>query len=245
MTKEFTAALLIIGNEILSGRTEDKNLNYIAKGLSKKGIKFAEARVVADVTSQIVSAVNELRAKHDYVITTGGIGPTHDDITTDAIANAFGVQVVTHLEAEKIITEYYGNRLNDGRLKMSKMPEGAKLIDNPISASPGFYKENVYVLAGIPNIMQAMFDSAVMSMQGGAVVKSKEITKLVSESKIAPYLTKLEDDFADVEVGSYPFLHNKGDGSGMFGVNIVLRGTNEESLNSAEKQLEQMLENIK
>ncbi|MCE3231949.1 MAG: molybdenum cofactor biosynthesis protein [Rickettsiaceae bacterium] len=229
------AALIVIGNEILSGRTEDKNINYIAKELGKIGIRFAEVRVIPDITKIIVDTVNEMRSKFDYVFTTGGIGPTHDDITTESVAKAFGVPVVSHPEALGLLEEYYKDRggLNEGRRKMTLLPQGADLIDNPISTAPGFVLGNVYVMAGIPNIMQAMMDSVKSKLKGGALMISRELKVYLTESTIATPLRELQERNPDLDIGSYPFV----DGV-RFGTSLVLRGTNEGLVNKAYEELE-------
>jgi molybdenum cofactor synthesis domain-containing protein len=232
------AALIIIGNEILSGRTEDKNINHIALELGKIGIRFMEVRVIPDIEDTIVDTVNEMRPKFDYIFTTGGIGPTHDDITTDAIAKAFGVKVVTHPEAFGRLTEYYKDRggLNEGRSKMAQLPEGAGLIDNPVSTAPGFFVDNVYVMAGIPNVMQAMLDCIKGNLKGGAVIISKELVVYTAESKIATPLRELQERNPEVEIGSYPFV----DGV-RFGTSLVLRTTNKDSLEAVYSELSELL----
>lgn len=232
------AALIIIGNEILSGRTQDKNINYIAKGLGSIGVRFAEVRVIADDRQKIIDTINELRNAYDYVFTTGGIGPTHDDITSEAVAGAFEVPLVVHPIALQKLTDYYGEgNLNEGRLKMTQVPEGAGLIDNPISVAPGFVMENVYVMAGIPNVMQAMFDSVKHGLKGGDVVLSKEAVVYMSESKIAPQLTQLQEKYQQVvEVGSYPFVKDN-----KLGVSVVLRSADEAALEQSHSDLKEML----
>jgi len=165
--KQTTACMLVIGNEVLSGRTQDKNLNYVARGLAEIGVRLREARVIPDVTSVIVAAVNETRAKYDYVFTSGGIGPTHDDITADCIAQAFGVGIDHNPEAVAILKAHIGSeRLNEARLRMARIPDGAVLVANPVSRAPGFRLENVYVFAGIPAVMQAMFDGIRHELAG-------------------------------------------------------------------------------
>jgi molybdenum cofactor synthesis domain-containing protein len=235
------AALIVIGNEILSGRTADKNINHLAQELGKIGVRFMEVRVIPDIEETIVETVNEMRPKFDYIFTTGGIGPTHDDITTDAIAKAFGVKVVTHPEALRRLQEYYKDRggLNEGRAKMTKMPEGAGLIDNPVSTAPGFVIGNVYVMAGIPNVMQAMFDCLKSSLKGGAVIVSKELKVYTAESKIATPLRELQERNPEVEIGSYPFV----DGV-RFGTSLVLRATDKAKLEAVFAELEGMMEGV-
>lgn len=230
------AALIIIGNEILSGRTEDKNLNYIAKELGKVGVRFMESRVIPDIEQTIIDTVNELKAKYDYVFTTGGIGPTHDDITADSIAKAFGVSVVEHAETMRKMDDYYNGELNEGRIKMCKLPEGAEPIENATSVAPGFVIANVYVMAGIPNVMQAMFDSIKGSLKGGDIMISKEMKIFSSESKIASPLNSLQEKHPDVEIGSYPFVKD-----GRFGVSLVIRTTGRQLLNEVYEELQYIL----
>lgn len=234
-----TAALIIIGNEILSGRTQDTNLNFIAKELGAIGVSFREVRVIPDVEQTIVDTVNELRLKYGYIFTTGGIGPTHDDITTLAIAKAFGVDIVRRGEVVERLGKYYASQdkeLNDARLKMADFPEGAEFLDNPISTAPGFKIGNVFVMAGIPNIMQAMFKSAKTYLKAGQKVLSREIAAFVGESAIAMQLTSIQAKYRDVEMGSYPFVKES-----KFGTSIVMRTVDEERLNLAYKEIYQML----
>lgn len=214
-----TAALLIIGNEILSGRTQDKNLSHLATVLGAQGILLREVRVVPDVENDIVEAVNALRARYTYVFTTGGIGPTHDDITTAAIAKAFGVKVVRDALAEKILRAHYtDDQVNEARLKMADVPEGARLIDNPVSSAPGYSIGNVYVFAGVPRIMQAMLDAVKHSLQGGVPVGMLSITCNLGEGTIAEALTRIQEQFASVEIGSYPYFKQ-----GVLSTTLVMR----------------------
>ena len=231
-----TASLLIIGNEILSGRTQDKNLNYIAKGLGEIGIRFMEVRVVPDIHQTIIDTVNDLRAKFDYVFTTGGIGPTHDDITTESISKAFEVEPKINEVSFQKLKEYYKGELNEGRKKMAILPDGATPINNPISAAPGFYIENVYVMAGIPNVMQAMFDEVKGTLKHGSVLISKEIKTFTTESKISTPLGKLQDEYDNVEIGSYPFIEGS-----KIGVSLVLRSDDENALNECIEKLKDFL----
>ncbi len=233
------AALIIIGNEILSGRTQDTNLNYIAKQLVEIGVTFAEVRVIPDIEPVIINTVNELRAKFDYVFTTGGIGPTHDDITTLAITKAFGLKLERRKEVVEKLRNYYegsGNQLNDARLKMADFPEDAEFLDNPVSTAPGFKIGNVFVMAGIPKIMQAMFESVKTYLKHGEIILSREIAAFVGESKIAKPLTDLQEKYPDIEMGSYPFAKE-----GKFGTSIVLRGIDKARLESAYVETYQML----
>ena len=229
-----TACLIIIGNEILSGRTADANLSYIATRLSEIGIRTAEARVVPDDEAVIVEAVNACRARHTYVFTTGGIGPTHDDITAQSIAKAFGRRFERNREAERRLLAYYPpERVNEARMSMADMPEGAELIDNPISVAPGFCIENVYVLPGVPQIMQAMLDGLLPSLKGGTTVLSRAITVLAPEGDVAAAgLGDLQARFPMVEIGSYPFWRPEGPGT-----TIVLRGTDSARIDAAADAL--------
>ena len=224
----WTAGLVIIGDEILSGRTQDANLSNLAKWLNVQGIRLAEARVVADATQAIVDAVNALRATHDYVFTTGGIGPTHDDITIDAVAQAFGVRVVVHPRARAILTEYYATRggLNEGRLRMARVPEGAGLIENEATGAPGIRMGNVFVLAGVPRIALNMLDALTGTLEGGKPMLSHTIGSMVAESEVAATLLAMERAHPGCQIGSYPFFRD-----GTVGANFVIRSTDPHQLN--------------
>lgn len=216
-----TACIMVIGNEILSGRTRDENIGWLALELNKVGIRVMEARVVLDIPKDIIKAVNECRAQYDYVFTTGGIGPTHDDITSECIAQAFGVKYVRHPEALSLMNKHYpAENLNEARLKMTDMPEGATLIPNPVSVAPGFIIGNVYVMAGIPRVMQAMFDHIKHTLQGGRPMVSVTVSVFLTEGTIAKGLTEIQNSFPDVEIGSYPFVR-----SGRLGTSLVSRHT--------------------
>jgi molybdenum cofactor synthesis domain-containing protein len=232
--KPVTACLIIIGNEILSGRTADANLPYIATKLGEIGIRMAEARVVSDDESAIVEAVNACRARHTYVFTTGGIGPTHDDITAAAVAKAFGRRYERNPEAERRLLAYYPpERVNEARLSMADMPEGAVLIDNPISVAPGFRLENVHVLPGVPKIMQAMLDGLLPTLKGGAKVLARAITVLAPEGDVAAAgLGAIQARFPALEIGSYPFWRPEGPGT-----TIVFRGTDRTQIDAAAEAL--------
>jgi molybdenum cofactor synthesis domain-containing protein len=229
-----TACLIIIGNEILSGRTVDANLSYIASRLGEVGIRMAEARVVPDDEAAIVEAVNACRARHDYVFTTGGIGPTHDDITAQSIATAFGRRFERNREAERRLLAYYPpERVNAARMSMADMPEGVELIDNPISVAPGFRIENVHVLPGVPQIMQAMLDRLLPGLKGGARVRSRAITVLAPEGDVAAAgLGDIQARFPELEIGSYPFWRPEGPGT-----TIVFRGTDQAEIDAAAEAL--------
>ena len=222
MADEVRAALIIIGNEILSGRTQDANLQYIALGLNEVGVQLKEVRVIPDDEATIIATVNAMRASYDYVFTTGGIGPTHDDITAECVAKAFGVPLLRDPRAvECLLRQIKAENLNEARLRMARIPEGAALIDNPVSHAPGFILGNVYVMAGVPRIMQAMFAGIRHNLRGGARMLSKSVTIFVGEGAVADGLGEIQRRRPEVEIGSYPFLRN-----GNFGTVIVIRGTN-------------------
>ena len=200
------AAFIIIGDEVLSGRTADQNLHFLAKELNQMGINLKEVRVVPDDEFEIICAVNSLREKFNYVFTCGGIGPTHDDITSAAVAKAFGDKLIKNQEAEQILINYYGKEnVNEARLKMALVPTQAKLLDNPVSSAPGFIISNVIVMAGVPKIMQAMFFAVKKDLVGGDKIISKEVKVSLTESIIAKDLSILQQEFADLSIGSYPF----------------------------------------
>ncbi len=231
--KIVTAAVLVIGNEILSGRTKDANLHYLAEQLTAIGIRLTEARVIPDVEARIVETVNELRARFDYVFTTGGIGPTHDDITSACVARAFGVPLLKDPRAVKLLTDHYGAaNLTEARLRMAHIPEGARLIDNPISTAPGFQLGNVFVLAGVPAIAQAMFAGLKGRLHGGDPVHSKTVGAYIGEGVIAKDLGALQDRYPMLEIGSYPFFRQ-----GKFGASFVLRGTEAAKIAAAAEEL--------
>jgi len=234
-----TAAMIVIGNEILSGRTQDKNINYIAKGLGDAGIRFLEVRVVPDIEQTIIDTVNELREKFTYVFTTGGIGPTHDDITSESIAKAFGVSLIRHEKSFEKLDEYYKGELNEGRIKMVMLPDGAVPIENPISVAPGFYIENVYVMAGIPNVMQAMFDSVKAGLKKGEKIISREMKFFTSESKIAKPLSDIQDRNPDIDIGSYPFVEDN-----KIGTSLVMRGTDSDKIDELYIEMEEIMSGL-
>ncbi len=205
-------AILVIGDEVLSGRTKDTNSGWLATELGAIGLPVGEIRVVADVQDRIVAALNELRARYKYIFTTGGIGPTHDDITADAIAAAFGVVLPYHPEARMRLTAYIGaEKMNEARLRMARIPEGAALIDNPLTAAPGFCIENVFVMAGVPKIMQVMFNGVADTLEHGAPVVMRALATNLKEGDFAAGLEALQKQFPDVSLGSYP--HYTGDKS--------------------------------
>ncbi len=235
MTRVVTAALIIIGDEILSGRTADVNLRYIAKRLDTLGVRLSEARVVPDKRDAIVAAVNACRAAHDYVMTTGGIGPTHDDITAAAIAKAFGRRLIRNPEIVAIIEDAYRDSdmaLNEARLSMANTPEGATLIDNPVSGAPGFQVENVFVFAGVPKIMQAMFESMVHRLTGGERLRERSIVVDIGEGTLAAALDDIQNRHGALSIGSYPYYRG-----GAFGVKLVLRGTDDKELDAAVEEV--------
>lgn len=235
--KIVTAAVLIIGNEILSGRTKDVNLNHLATELTELGIRMMEARVVADIPEDIVGAVNQMRARYDYVFTTGGIGPTHDDITADCIAQAFGVDISEHPDAVRMMeARYKPGDFTAARRRMTRVPHGGVLVENPVSTAPGFRVENVYTFAGIPVVMQAMFKSIRHELVGGDPVLSRTIHVHLAEGVIAEPLAKLEADHPGMEAGSYPFHRD-----GRYGASLVLRSTDAAQLEHAVGQLTQAL----
>ena len=231
MSETVTAAVVVIGNEILSGRTRDANIAFLAENLTNLGIRLKEVRVVGDVEDEIVGAVNELRHRHTYVFTTGGIGPTHDDITADSIAAAFGVGISVHPGVRDTLVAHFRDRgmePNEARLRMARIPDGARLIDNEVSMAPGFQIGNVIVMAGVPEIARAMFRAASSGLRGGPRILSRAIRVHCGEGTIAGALGALQQDFPDVDMGSYPWR----DG-GTFGTSIVLRSTDRERLDAA------------
>ena len=223
----WTAALVVIGDEILSGRTHDKNIAQVASWLGVQGIRLAEVRVVPDVTAAIVEAVNTLRARNDYLFTTGGIGPTHDDITVDAVAAALGVEVVIHPAARAILERYYETRggLNDGRLRMARVPDGAELIPNRMSGAPGIRHGNLFMMAGVPHITAGMLDALTGSLEGGLPLLSATIGSWAPESEIADLLRETEKAFDGCQIGSYPFFRE-----GKVGANFVIRSVDGDAL---------------
>jgi len=207
MKKEIvTAGFVMIGDEILSGRTQDKNLNFLAKNLAELGISLKEVRVVPDIEGEIIEAINSLRKKYDYIFTSGGIGPTHDDITSAAVAKAFDAKLILHKTAEEILRKHYGDQLNEARLKMAYIPQGASLLDNPVSSAPGFRIENVFVMAGVPKIFEAMYEAASKELIGGKKTQSQEITTDLTEGYLAYDLEQLQKKYPQVAMGSYPFV---------------------------------------
>jgi len=234
----WTAALLVIGDEILSGRTQDKNVAQIAKWLNLQGIRLAEVRIVPDVTEKIAAAVNALREAHDYLFTTGGIGPTHDDITVDSIAAALGVPVVVHPKARATLEAYYAPRggVTDARLRMARVPQGAELIDNPMSGAPGIRVGNIFILAGVPHIATVMLEALSGTIEGGRPVLSKTIGSYTPESEVAEILREVEAAHPGTQIGSYPFFRE-----GRVGANFVVRATDPALLDACAEDLARRL----
>jgi len=235
----FTAALVVIGDEILSGRTHDKNIAQVASWLGVQGIRLAEVRVVPDVTEAIVEAVNALRARNDYLFTTGGIGPTHDDITVDAVAEALGVGVSVHPEARAILEGYYETRggLNEARLRMARVPDGAELIPNRYTGAPGIQIGNVFLMAGVPQITAGMLDALSGTLEGGALLLSETLGCWIQESEVADLLRQTEKAHHGCAIGSYPFWRD-----GKAGANFVIRSTDAEGLAACSRALMNGLE---
>jgi molybdenum cofactor synthesis domain-containing protein len=238
--ERITAAILVIGDEILSGRTKDKNIGYIADHLTAIGIDLREVRVVADVEDDIVAAVNALRARCTYVFTTGGIGPTHDDITADAIARAFSVGIDHHPQVKQVLIDNFQRRgveVTEARLRMARIPDGAEIIENRVSVAPGFKLGNVIVMAGIPAVMHVMLDAVTPRLKTGRKMLSVEIELLRGEGEIAELLGETQREYADVSMGSYPFNRE----ARVFGTVLVLRSTDPDRLAAAEKRLKERL----
>jgi len=232
-----TAAVIVIGNEILSGRTRDANMHYLAGRLTDLGIRLKEVRVVSDDTPAIVAAVNEVRVRYDYVFTSGGIGPTHDDITADAIAAAFGVGIDVDPRAHAIMERYYPpGQLTPARLRMARIPFGADLIENPVSAAPGFRLGNVFVMAGVPAIFKAMVESVAPALVGGAKLLSRALASPLPEGQIAEPLRAIQDRYPAVEIGSYPTYR-----SGVPTTTVVLRTTDRATLDGAADAVAAMM----
>lgn len=234
-----TAAILIIGNEILSGRTQDVNIQYLAKRLGEIGIQLAQARVIPDEESVIISNVQELAATHSYVFTTGGIGFTHDDRTAVSLAKAFGVKLEENPRALELLRDYYGEALNEARRRMALIPMGATLIANPISKAPGFQIQNVFVLVGVPSVMQAMFDSLVGRLVGGAPILFSAVSCNLPEGVLADDLALLQDQHPEVDIGSYPYFK-----CGVLGVSLVMRGIDAEAISNATRDVVEMVKNL-
>lgn len=233
-----TAGLIIVGNEILSGRTQDTNTKTIALALGEIGVQMAEVRVIPDIIETIIDTVRHFSSQYDYVFTTGGIGPTHDDKTAEAVAKAFDVDLYQHPDALSVLIDHYGgvDHMNEGRTKMTYVPHGASLIDNPVSAAPGFKIENVHVMAGVPKIMTAMLHNIIPTLQGGDIIQSKQLIIHKAESEIAMILEDIANQFEKVDIGSYPRYKD-----GEPEVTIILRSTNAGDLGQAYDLLKQKL----
>jgi len=235
-----TAAMLVIGDEILSGRTRDANMYYLAGELAKVGIDLKEVRVVSDDAPAIVKAARELSATYDNVFSSGGIGPTHDDITADCMAEAFGQTIDVREDARQLLADMYertGRELNEARLRMARIPAEAALIDNTVSTAPGFTIENVHVMAGVPSVFQAMVASVLPTLTGGSPLLSQSLTIMRGEGDIAGPLRQLAEDFPDLSIGSYPFQRD-----GVFGAQIVIRGTEGVQVDAAILRLGRMFQ---
>ena len=231
----YTAGLVVIGDEILSGRTHDKNIAQIASWLQVQGIRLSEVRVVPDVIERIVEAVNALREGYDYLFTTGGIGPTHDDITVDAVAAALGVEVVLHPDARAILEKYYADKpggLNEARLRMARVPEGAELIPNRMSGAPGIKLGNIHLMAGVPHITAGMLDALTGTLEGGLPLLAETIGCWTPESEVADILRQVETAHENCQIGSYPFFRE-----GRVGANFVVRSTSRDELRSCVDSL--------
>lgn len=226
--------MVVIGDEILSGRTQDKNVAQLAQWLNVQGIRLAEVRVVADDEAAIVEAVNALRARNDYLFTTGGIGPTHDDITVDAISAALAVDVVVHPRARAVLEAYYANKggISESRLRMARVPDGAELIENRMSGAPGIRRDNIFIMAGVPHIMAGMLDALTGTLEGGAPLISETLGCWTAESEVADLLGEVVAAHPDCQIGSYPFFRD-----GRVGANFVVRSTDSAQLAQCVEQL--------
>jgi molybdenum cofactor synthesis domain-containing protein len=234
----WTAALVVIGDEILSGRTHDKNIAQVASWLQVQGIRLMEVRVVPDIEARIAETVNALRAAHDYLFTTGGIGPTHDDITVDAVASALGLPVEVHPEARRILEDYYVTRggITEARLRMARVPQGADLIPNRMSGAPGIRIGNVFLMAGVPHIAAQMLDALTGTLEGGAPLLTETIGCWGAESEVADLLREVEQAHPECQIGSYPFFRE-----GRTGANFVIRSTSADALKSCADTLSEAL----
>jgi molybdenum cofactor synthesis domain-containing protein len=238
-----TAGLIIIGDEVLSGRTKDTNTPTIALALGEIGVQLAEVRIIADNIDVIVDTVRHFSSVFDYVFTTGGIGPTHDDKTAEAVAKAFNTKLHQHPDALAALINHYGGEehMNDGRVKMTYVPQGASLIDNPVSAAPGFKINNVHVMAGVPKIMEGMLHNIIPTLEGGDIIKSRQIIVYRAESEIAAILAKVETDFEDVQIGSYPKYNTVSKSSE---VTVIIRGTNIVTVDAAYNALNALFKHL-
>lgn len=241
MTRDYKAAMIIVGNEILSGRTKDKNVNYVANALSQKGIPLKEVRIIPDEHRTVVETVKVLSEQFDYVFTSGGIGPTHDDITTECVAEALGSSLEVNAEAYALLLDYYGEAdFTEARQKMAQIPVGGSLISNAVSVAPGFVLGNVYVMAGVPRILQTMVDHVIPQLKGGAHIYSKSLECGIRESVLAPGLADIQVEYEDVEIGCYPRFQQ----AGGVQVTVVLRSTNEALLELATSDVESLMNSL-
>lgn len=234
-----TAAMLVIGDEILSGRTRDANMHYLASELSKAGIDLKEVRIVSDTAADIIAATRSLAKQYDHLFTSGGIGPTHDDITADCIAEAFDTAIDVRADAKALLITHYqrqGLELNAARLRMARIPDGAKLVDNPVSVAPGFSLGNTHVMAGVPAVFKAMVASVLPQLTGGEPLQSDTLRLERGEGDVAQPLGAVAKLYPELSIGSYPFQKD-----GIYGTNIVLRGTDPNQLEEAKKKLQQIL----
>ena len=239
--KEIIAGIIIIGNEILSGRTKDLNTSKLSKWLNSIGIKVIETRTIPDIEEKIISTINELKKKFDYVFTTGGIGPTHDDITSESVSKAFNLKYEIHKEAYKILEKYYGtDEFNEGRQRMSWMPSKANLILNPASGAPGFYVENVFCLPGVPSILESMLLNLNNKLIGGEPILSKTISLTTLESEIAKPLKHVQEKNSEVDIGSYPFFRK-----GKIGVSIVITSREQSKIDKCNSQILELIKEKK
>lgn len=234
--KQVTAAILVIGNEILSGRTQDANIQYIAAQLLKINIRTMEVRVVPDIEMEIIEAANHLRTRYDYLFTTGGIGATHDDITASSIAKALGRKIIRDPRAVAIMNQHYKGDPGEVRLRMADIPEGSILIDNPVSAAPGFQIENIFVLAGVPSIAKAMIDGILGRLEGGDPIYSETISAYIAENAIADELALLARKYGHLDIGSYPYFR-----LGKFGTALVVKGTDKPALDQLAEEIRQII----
>lgn len=234
---EVTAGVIIIGNEVLSGRTQDTNLVYMGKQLDALGISIMEARVIPDIEQTIINTVNHFRETYTYVFTTGGIGPTHDDITSAAIAKTFNVNLEKNAEAVRLLEKNHEpGGINEARMKMAYIPQGAKLIDNPLSGAPGFQMENVFVMAGVPAIMRLMFGGITNRLTGGDPIITVNVATNIGEGVFAKDLSKLQDQYPHISIGSYPYFRQR-----KLGVNLVMRSTNVDQLEELKEKVKAMI----
>ena len=234
---EVTAGVIIIGNEVLSGRTQDTNLVYMGKQLDALGISIMEARVIPDIEQTIINTVNHFRETYTYVFTTGGIGPTHDDITSAAIAKTFNVNLEKNAEAVRLLEKNHEpGGINEARMKMAYIPQGAKLIDNPLSDAPGFQMENVFVMAGVPAIMRLMFGGITNRLTGGDPIITVNVATNIGEGVFAKDLSKLQDQYPHISIGSYPYFRQR-----KLGVNLVMRSTNVDQLEELKEKVKAMI----